>query len=127
MSKYPALSQMGIQNPGEIDRYAVYAVEDADILRVVYARKKGSILPVSRKYRFERIKKSTMVDSGTRQTAVLFESSDAFKNAVSELESIVKAKRSSENLRALIDDELRTLEQDVASRTAYIRSLMEKL
>ena len=127
MSKFPALSEMGIQNPEQIDRYALYMVNNTDILRVIYDRQKGSILPVSKKYKFARIKKSTLVDSGTRQTELIYESAPAFRNAVSELDRIMDAKKDKRELGGLIEEEIRLLEEEVALRIEYIRTLVEKI
>ena len=127
MSKYPALTAMGINNPKEIERFALYMADNTDIIRIVYNRKKGSILPVSKKFKFPRLKKSTLVDSGTRQTEVLFESSQEFRNAVAELEALIDIKHSADELRKLVEDEVRAMEEEVASRSDYIRSLLDKL
>ena len=114
MSKYPALAAMGINNPNEIERFALYMADNTDIIRIVYNRKKGSILPVSKKFKFPRLKKSTLVDSGTRQTEVLFESSQEFRNAVAELEKLIDTKHSADELRRLVEDEVRAMEEEVA-------------
>jgi hypothetical protein len=127
MSTYPALNSMGIQNPKEIARYALYMVNNTDILRVVYDRKKGSILPVSKIFKFPMLKKSTMVDSGTRKTELIYESSAEFRNALSELNQLMDARSSSESLGNLIEEEIHALEEDVASRIAYIKSLVDKI
>ena len=127
MTKYKALTEMGIQHPEEIERYALYTVETTDILRIIYKRKKGSILPVSRKYKFERIKKTTMVDSGTRTAAIVYESAPAFRYAVEELDQLIEARAIKQDSRSLIVDEVRLLEEDVASRIDYIKSLIEKI
>ena len=126
MSKHPVLTEMGVQNPGEIARYELYMVDHTDILRIVYDRKKGSILPVSRRYKFPQIKKSTMVDSGSRQTEVLYESSQEFRNAVSELSQLLDTKKNKKASDAAILEEIEHLEQDVAHRIAYLKSLLDK-
>ena len=127
MSNYPALSAMGIQNPEQIARFATFMADNTDILRVTYDRKKGSLLPESRKYRFPRLKKSTLVDSGTRQTEVIFESSAEFRNAVTELESLMDKRGSTDEVHKLIAEEIQYLEEDVAARIDYIKSLVEKV
>lgn len=127
MSNFPALDAMGIRNPEQIVRFAVYMSDRTDILRIVYNRKKGSILPISRKYRFPQLKKSTMVDSGTRQTEVLYESSAEFRNAVAELEHLMDAHESVDEVRKSILAEVASLEEDVASHIDYIRSLVDKI
>ena len=127
MSKYKLLTEMGVQNPEQIERYGLYTVDNTDILRIFYTRKQGSILPVSRTYRFERIKKSTLVDSGTRQTEIIYESAPAFRNAVAELDRIMAAKDRKQELSSLIAEEVRLLEEDLASRIDYIKSLVAKI
>ena len=127
MSKFPALDAMGIRNPEQIERFTTFMTDKTDILRVTYNRKKGSILPVSRKYRFPQLKKSTMVDSGTRKTEVIFESSAEFRNAVAELGHLMDAHESVEELRKLILSEVAILEEEVASHTSYIKSLINKI
>ena len=127
MSKHPRLEEMGVNNPQQIEKFLIYTTEDFDILRIIYGRKKGSLLPVSKNYKFPRIKKSVMVDSGTRQTEVIFESDPAFREALSELEKIKTARDEGADLAALITEEVRLLEEDVALRIDYIKALIKKI
>ena len=127
MSNYPHLTEMGILNPQEIEKFAIYSTDSLDVLRIIYARKKGSLLPVSKNYKFPRIKKSHLVDSGTRDTAVVFESTEAFRSALHELEALKVDKSKGEDLAALILAEIQFLEEDIALRTEYIKSLVGKI
>lgn len=127
MSNYPALTAMGIQHPEQIARFTTFMTDHTDILRITYDRKKGSLLPESRKYRFVQIKKSTMVDSGTRQTEVIYESSAEFRNALTELGQLMDKRESTDEVRQLIAEEVQHLEEDVAARIEYIKSLVEKV
>ena len=127
MKNYPRLKEMGIQNPQQIEKFAVYTTDELDVLRVIYARKKGSLLPVSKNYKFTRIKKSVMVDSGTRQTEIIYESDPAFREALSELEHLKIEKSQTDDLATLIAEEVRLLEEDVALRIEYIKSLTKKI
>ena len=127
MKNYPRLKEMGIQNPQQIEKFAVYTTDELDVLRVIYARKKGSLLPVSKNYKFARIKKSVMVDSGTRQTEIIYESDPAFREALSELEHLKIEKSQTDDLATLIAEEVRLLEEDVALRIEYIKSLTKKI
>ena len=127
MSKNPALTAMGVQNPEQISRFTTFMSDHVDILRITYNRKKGSLLPESKKYRFPQLKKSTLVDSGTRQTEVIFESSAEFRNAVSELGILMDKRESSDEIRQLIAEEVQYLEEDVAARIDYIKSLVRKV
>ena len=127
MSNYPHLTEMGILNPQEIEKFAIYSTDKLDVLRIIYQRKKGSLLPVSKNYKFPRVKKSHLVDSGTRDTAIVFESTDAFRSALHELEALKVVKSKSEDLAALILAEIQFLEEDIALRTEYIKSLVGKI
>ena len=127
MSDYPRLTEMGVQNPQEIEKFAVYTVGHTDVLRIIYDRKKGSLLPVSRRYKFPQVKKSVLVDSGTRQTETLFESTPAFREALHELEQLKREREEGQDLAALIREEMRHLEEDIALRTQYINSLLDRL
>ena len=127
MSKYSRLSEMGINNPQEIEKFAVYTVGHTDILQITYDRKKGSLLPVSRRYKFPQEKKSVLVDSGTRQTEVVYESVGSFREALHELEQLKVERQKGQDLSAQIREELRLLEEDIALRLDYINSLTDKL
>ncbi len=127
MSDYPRLTEMGVRNPMEIEKFAVYTVGNTDILRIIYDRKKGSLLPVSKSFKFPQAKKSTLVDSGTRQTETLFESTAAFREALHELEELKAKRGKGQELVDAVREEVRLLEEDMALRTAYIKSLLEKL
>ena len=127
MSNYPHLTEMGILNPQEIEKFAIYSTDKLDVLRIIYERKKGSLLPVSKNYKFPRVKKSHLVDSGTRDTAIVFESTDAFRSALHELEALKVDKSKGEDLAALILAEIQFLEEDIALRTEYIKSLVGKI
>ena len=127
MSNYPHLTEMGILNPQEIEKFAVYSTDKLDVLRIIYERKKGSLLPVSKNFKFPRIKKSHLVDSGTRDTAIIFESTEAFRSALHELEALKVDKSKGEDLAALILAEIQFLEEDIALRTEYIKSLVGKI
>ena len=127
MSDYPRLTEMGINNPQEIEKFAIYTVGHTDILQITYDRKKGSLLPVSRRYKFPQEKKSVLVDSGTRQTEVVYESVGAFREALHELEQLKIERQKGLDLSALIKEELRLLEEDIALRLDYINTLVDKL
>jgi hypothetical protein len=127
MKNYPRLAEMGVQHPHQIEKFAVYTTDSFDVLRIIYERQKGSLLPVSRKYKFPRVKKSVMVDSGTRQTGVVFESTDAFREALHELQQIKADRTEGVDLSELINEEIRLLEEDIKLRTEYIRSLVAKI
>ncbi len=127
MKKNITLTEMGVANPGDIARYTIYTVDDTDVLRIIYSRKKGSLLPVSKTFKFPRIKKSVLVDSGTRQTQVLFERNPSFENALTEIEAILENQKNQDQLNQVLADEILQLEAEMTSRIDYIKSLVEKV
>ncbi len=127
MSKYNALTRMGIQNPDQVVRYELYSVDQVDILRIIYERKAGSFLPVTRKYRFPQMKKPTLVDSGTRKTQVLYESSAELRNAVAELDQLMKTRKTRSIGKEALVSEVRLLEEEVKARIKHIKDLIEQM
>ncbi len=125
MPEYKTLREMKVKRPDQIDRYSVQSVENTDVLRIVYKRKKGSFLPESKRFRFPRIKKTAMEDSGTRKIDIRWEVSPFLQKAVSELDHILESEISEKRRREIILDELRLLEEDAAHRIDYIRKLLE--
>ncbi|MGR3984756.1 MAG: DUF3461 family protein, partial [Gammaproteobacteria bacterium] len=114
--RYPTLTEMGINNPGEIERFSLNTINNIDILRIVYKRKKGSLLPASKRFRFGRASKTVIADSGTRKTEVVHEISPFVQKAVRELEEILAAKSESVVQAKVIKEEVQRLHEEVASR-----------
>jgi hypothetical protein len=127
MSNYPKLSEMGIRHPEQIEKFGVYTVGNTDILQITYNRKKGSLLPIIRRYKFPQLKETVLVDSGTRKTETLFKSTPAFREALHELEQLKLARDQGKDLKALLQDEIRLLQEDISLRTDYIQSLLKQL
>lgn len=127
MANYPTLTEMGINNPGEIERFSLNTINNIDIIRIVYKRKKGSLLPASKRFRFGRAAKTIIADSGTRKTEVVHEISPFVQKAVRELEQILDAKESTVEHSKLIKEEVQRLHEEVASRLAYIESLIDEM
>lgn len=131
MHEYKTLKEMKIKRPTQIDRYSVQTIEHpdvhTDVLRIVYKRKKGSLLPESQRFRFPRIKKTEMQDSGTRKMDIRWEVSPFLQKAVSELDQLLTTELSKKDNIKLILEEMRRLEEDAAHRIDYIRSLVESI
>jgi ABC-type transport system involved in cytochrome bd biosynthesis fused ATPase/permease subunit len=127
MSKFPTLTEMGINNPGEIERYSLNTTNNIDVLRIVYKRKKGSLLPTSKRFEFGRASKTILADSGSRKTEIVHVISPFLQKAMNELEGIIGAKKSSIKQAKLVKQELQQLHQDMASRLTYIESLIDEM
>ncbi|NKB64889.1 MAG: DUF3461 family protein [Gammaproteobacteria bacterium] len=127
MPDYPTLSEMGILNPSEIDRYSLQTVNNIDILRVVYRRKKGSILPDSKRFRFPRTEKISLGRGDARSTQVFYEISPVVHKAMIELDKIVRAKKDKNQQMETIREEMQRLQEETSTRIDYINSLIEEL
>jgi hypothetical protein len=127
MSKFPTLSEMDINNPGEIERYSLNTTNNVDVLRIVYKRKKGSLLPTSKRFEFGRSRKLVVADSGTGKTENLYVISPFLQKAINELDGIISAKKSNIEYANLVKQELQRLHQDMASRLIYIESLIDEM
>jgi len=127
MSKFPTLSEMGINNPGEIERYSLSSTDKHDVLRVFYKRKKGSFLPTTKRFEFGRATKAVISDGGTKKTEILHPISPFLHKAMEEMDGIIDAKKSSIEHAKLIKQELQSLHQDMVSRLVYIESLIDEM
>ncbi|MGQ7848173.1 DUF3461 family protein [Granulosicoccus sp. 3-233] len=88
--RYTALSEMGIVRFHEIANYSLRQDgADKDVLRVIYKRAKGSLLPHSRKYKFGRSLRTVIADGGTSRMEHTYEISPFLLKAVSELDELV--------------------------------------
>jgi len=127
MANYPTLSEMGINNPGEIERYSHSTTNHVDVLRVIDRRKKGSLLPTSKRFEFGRSEKTVMADSGTQTAEIVHDISPFLRKAVQELDKLIDAKMSNIEHAKLVKDEMRRLHQDLTSSMAYIESLIDEM
>lgn len=118
---------MGINNPDEIERYSYQTINNIDILRIVYKRKKGSLLPSSKRFRFNRIEDVVLTEGNPRGTQINYKASPTVRNAVTELEQVVNSRKDKRTQLEIIEDEIRRLKEDNAARLAYIESIIKKL
>ena len=127
MKSYPRLTEMGVQNPKQIDRFSVNSFDYVDSLRIIYARPKGSILPVSRTYKFPRIQKTAVIDTENRQSDIVMESDPALSAALDELRDITEASEENQDVAREILEEIRLLQEDIAHRSDCIKILVGKI
>lgn len=117
-SNYPTLSDMGVSSPLQIGKYYVTSINAVDVLRIIYDRPDDSMLTSSRSYKFPRVQKGG--DGSLRMHPRL-------KEALAELEVIMKAKSSKENIVAEILNEIELLEEDIAIRSECLKVLVKKI
>ena len=118
---------MGVLHPQQIVRFSVNSIDYTDFLRIVYERPTGSLLPVGRTYRFPRVQKTA--ESGAENTGpeVVMASSPALLEVLEELQELVAARDSKLDIAAAMLDELRGLEEDIASHSESLRKLANRI
>ena len=125
---FPMLSEMGVRRFHEISHYTLR--QDGprnDVLKVHYKRRKGSLLPVTRKYAFGRSLKTIVADGGTARMEDTYEVSPYLLDAIAELDRLVDGNRlASEEERGGSGDAKSRLLADLdAFRTEYAAKLPE--
>ena len=128
MEKYPALTEIGINNPQNIERFSLQTSNNVDVLRIVYKRKKGELLHSSKKFRFGRSPKMVVSDGGLdgqKKSTTVHEISPFVIKVTDELRRLVTTKHSRKDQMTIIVDELNRLEEENNTRIAYIKSLVE--
>jgi hypothetical protein len=126
MTDYPRLTEMGIMHPDQIDRFMVNSISNYDALRIIYVRRKGSLLPESRTYKFPRVQKYLIEENGKRRTTVM-EMNPDLSSAVSELEDLLKVKEQKQDLSEAILEQLELLEEDIAMRSECIKKMISQV
>ena len=127
MDKYPQLEAMGIQNPEQIEKYMVNGISDYDVLRVIYERQSGSLLPLSRTYKFKRVQRDVPLNPKKTKTSAVLETDPELKQAISELKDLLSEKSQKGDVREELLEQIRPLEEDIALRAKYIRKLSKRL
>ena len=127
MKTYPRLTEMGVLHPQQICSYSVNSIDYIDVLRVVYCRPKGSILPMTRTYKFPRVQKSAKIGDGAAKTKSVMASDPALLAAVEELKALMESKQQKADVADSILEELRLLEEDIALRSEFIKELVSKI
>lgn len=124
---YPTLHEMGVESPKQIDRYYITSINRVDVLRVVYDRPEDSFLPSTRTYKFPRIQKTDPADGTEGKKGTIMSSHPKLRLALAELETIMKAKSTKENIAAEILNEIELLEEDIAVRSECLKVLAKKI
>lgn len=125
MKSYPVLTEMGVESPKQIDKYYITSINRIDVLRIVYDRPADSILPSSRSYKFPRIQTEQGDDGDTKPVPPRMH--PKLKDAIRELDIILEAKMSKQDIVAEILDEIALLEEDIALRSECLKVLVGKV
>lgn len=127
MDDYPQLSEMGIRNPLQIDRYQVNSIGNHDVLRIIYEREGVLLLPSTRTYEFPRVQRSVPTGKDGGKTQTVMEMHPNLKKATRELEKLFATKEQKECVAETVIGEIERLEEEVTMRIAYIKDLVKRL
>ena len=128
MSDFPALAEMDISRFDEISHYTLRQDrKDRDILRIFYRRKKGSLLPDRKTFRFGRAAKMIADNTAPNGSIEIFEISPHLLKVVAELDTIVKQHHSGEDQIKVLLKRVDQLENEVHGATEEIRAILKSL
>lgn len=128
MSESPTLLEMGIKRCEEITHYSLRQDgKSRDILKIYYKRKKGSVLPERKTFKFGRSAKMVTDNSAVSGSIEVFEISPFLLKAVAELDQIVDLYQSDKDKVKLMIKRLEQLEKDVSFSTHEIKSVLKSL
>ena len=128
MSDYPTLEEMDINRAHEITHYALRADgKSRDILKVFYKRKKGSVLPERKTFKFGRSAKMVKDNSSRSGGTEVFEISPFLQKALAELDMLVSQRNESVHDHEIILERLNHLEKDMKAATSELKELVKSL
>lgn len=128
MSNYPGLTEMGISGFDEITRYIVRQDrKDRDVLRISYKRKKGSMLPKRKTFRFGRSAKMMNDSSAAGGMSEVFEISPFLQKVMLELDTIVGSSYEERDKVKELLKHIDQLERETMFATAQMKELLKEL
>lgn len=120
--EYPTLKKLDITRPHEISSYTLSTSGNIDTLRVRYTRKKGSLLPTSKRFQFSRTPMKGMNDENEPTQSIITEVSPVLTQVLLELETLLSTKITTQNKKEQLLKEINNFEKDVEDFHSFIRS-----
>ncbi len=128
MKDFPTLAEMGVQRRNEISHYSLRQIgKDRDILKIFYKRKKGSVLPERKTFKFGRSIKGSKDIEQANQIAEVHEISPFLQKAVSELDTIVKKHHDTQDNVALLLSRIEQLEKELKFATEEMKLILDRM
>ena len=127
VEKFPALAEMGFEDPSDIDRYTTRIEGDIDILKVYHRRQQGEWMTKSKKFKFKLLHKKLRVNEGLTAFRDTTESSPFFLKAITELDKLVASDRTSKAKKEDILEEMEHLNRVVSRKIEDLRRQIEEL
>jgi len=128
MNNFPTLDEMGISRTNEIKHYTLRQDgKSHDTLRIYYKRKKGSVLPERKTFKFGRSAKMVKDDSSPSGGVEVFEISPFLQKAVAELDTIVNKRNKDMDTSKLLIARIEQLEKDITAATGELKALVKEI
>ena len=122
---YPALLNLGVNRPHEISGYTLSSNNDADILRIKYVRKKGSLLPTAKKFKFPRHPMPGVHPQPGE--AAMTEISPALESALIELSNLLSKQSKLTDRKAELLNKLDEFEKYIKLQISEFKAEIEKM
>ena len=128
MSNYPGLKEMDVSGFDEIKSYSVQQdKKDRDILRISYKRKKGSMLPKRKTFRFGRSEKMINDTTAPGGTVTVYEISPFLQKVMLELDSIIGTSHDEKDKVKELLRHIKQLERETMFATAKMKELLKEM
>ena len=125
---YPNLTELGIHDPNQIERYSVRQEALKDVLKIYFHKQKGEFFAKSVKFKFPRQKKNVLVDSGSHQYKEVTEINRTLLLVQEELNQITTpAEFPATGTKEKILEDLQHLEKVISHKIAEIEADIQKL
>ncbi len=120
--EYPALKKLDINRPHEISGYTLSTSGNIDTLRIRYTRKKGSLLPTSKRFKFSRDPMKGMNNENEPTQSVVTEISPVLEQVLLELETLLSTQRTTETKKEQLLKDINEFEKDMEDFLNLARS-----
>jgi protein gp37 len=125
---FPHLTNLGIHDPKQIERYTLRQEALKDVLKIYFHKQKGELFAKSVKFKYPRQVKSVLVDSGSHTYKDVTEISRNLTLVIDELNQITNPEPLSDmDLKQKILVDLQHLQKVVSSKIAEIEADLQKL
>ncbi len=128
MSNFPTLSEMGIQYFDDISSYDMRQYgNNSDMLKITYKRKKGSLLPKHKTFRFGRSIKGIKDQNAPNHIEEVYEISPFLQKAVTELEKIVGTRNNNLSHVERLLDKIEHMESELKDVSTELKSIVKSM
>lgn len=124
---YQYLTDLGIRNPEQIEKYTLRQEALSDVLKVYFHKQKGELFAKSIKFKYPRQQKTILVDSGRHQYKDVTEINRTLTLVLDELNEITEPQKHEEyEVLHKILTELKLAEEAVIEKVSGISLSMNK-